>query len=274
MPTAPLAAAERFYHEALSRLQSLLDSQRDALDQAASLCTEAIASDGLVHLFGCGHSRMMCEEMTPRQGCFVGWHTIVELGLTYHNPIVGPNGLRQSLHLEKTLGYAEQILRNFAFGPHDVLIVISTSGIREVIIEMAEGARKRRLKVIGVVSRAHCEQAKPAHPSGKKLTDVADVILDNGAPVGDSLLEVASSPVASAPPGGRHKTGPFSTLGGALVMNMLRCEVAQRLVDRGIEPVFLPSHQFVGKRSVEEDLEYFYAQYARRVAPLYARQGQ
>ena len=188
MPTPKLPAAERYFQEATARLQGLLDGQREALDRAAELCTEAIAADGLVHLFGCGHSRMMCEEMTPRQGCFVGWHTIVELGLTFHNLIVGPNGLRQSLHLEKTPGYAEQILRNFAFGPRDVMIVISTSGIREVIIEMAEGARQRGLKVIGVVSVAHCEQAKPAHSSGRKLIDVADVMLDNGAPVGDSLV--------------------------------------------------------------------------------------
>jgi uncharacterized phosphosugar-binding protein len=186
------------------------------------------------------------------------------LALTYHNLIVGPNGLRQSLHLEKTPGYAEQILRNFAFGPKDVLIVISTSGIREVIIEMAEGAKQRGLSVIGVVSRTHCEQSRPAHASGKKLLDVADVILDNGAPVGDCLLELE---------GCANKTGPFSTLGGGMVMNLLRCEVAQRLLDRGIEPVFLPSHQFVGSRTVEEQLEYFYAQYAKRVAPLYGRQG-
>jgi uncharacterized phosphosugar-binding protein len=264
MNTPALIAAEKFYTAALERLRPLLDSQRAALDQAAALCTEAIARDGLVHLFGCGHSRMLCEEMTPRQGCFVGWHTIVELGLTYHNLIVGPNGLRQSLHLEKTPGYAEQILRNFAFGPHDVMIVISTSGIREVIIEMAEGARRRRLAVIGVVSREHCDRALPANSSGKKLTDVADVVLDNGAPEGDTLLDLHGS---------RERTGPFSTLGGAMVMNMLRCEVAQRLVDRGIEPVFLPSHQFAGSAAVAERLEYFYAQYARRLAPLYGRQG-
>src|SRR6266436_8542664 len=214
MPTPALPAAERYFQEALERLRSLLDGQRDALDRAAALCTEAIAADGLVHLFGCGHSRMLCEEMTPRQGCFVGWHTIVELALSFHNAIVGANGLRQSLHLEKTPGYAEQILRNFAFGPKDVMIVISTSGIREVIIEIAEGARQRGLAVIGVVSRAHCEQAKPAHPSGKKLIDVVDVLLDNGAPVGDSLLTLEGSP---------SKTGPFSTLGGAMIMNMLRC---------------------------------------------------
>src|SRR5436853_4080738 len=226
MPQRNLPAAERYFDEALARLRPLLDGQRPALDRAAALCTDAIAADGLVHLFGCGHSRMMCEEMTPRQGCYVGWHTIVELGLTFHNVIVGPNGLRQTLHLEKTLGYAEQILRNFAFGPHDVMIVISTSGIREVIIEMAEGARQRGLSVIALVSRAHCEQAKPAHPTGKKLLDVADVVLDNGAPIGDSLLTIE---------GCKNKTGPFSTVGGAMLMNMLRCEVAQRLMERGIE---------------------------------------
>ena len=248
----------------MSRLPGVLANQRGELDRAASLCTDAIAVDGLVHLFGCGHSRMMCEEMTPRQGCYVGWHTIVELGLTFHNLIVGPNGLRQSLHLEKTLGYAEQILRNFAFGPKDVMIVVSTSGIREIIIEMAQGAKERGLSVIALLSKAHCEQAKPAHPSGKKLMEIADVVLDNGAPVGDSLLTIE---------GCKNKTGPFSTLGGAMVMNMLRCEVAQRLMDRGIEPVFLPSHQFVGSRNVEEQLEYFYAQYAKRMAPLYGRQG-
>src|SRR5579884_2837423 len=264
MPKPSLAAAERFHQAALTRLQHLFDPQRPALDRAATLCTEAIARDGLIHLFGCGHSRMLCEEMTPRQGCFVGWHTIVELALTFHNLIVGPNGLRQSLHLEKTPGYAEQILRNFAFGPHDVLVVISTSGIREVIVEMAEGARRRGLPVIGVVSREHCERARPAHASGKKLLDVADVILDNGAPEGDCLVALD---------GTRQKTGPFSTLGGAMVMNLLRCEVAQRLLDRGIGPVFLPSHQFPGSPTVGDQLEFFYTQYARRVAPLYARQG-
>ena len=264
MSQPKLTAARRYFEEATRRVSGLLDGQSDALDHAARLCTDAIAADGLVHLFGCGHSRMMCEEMTPRQGCFVGWHTIVELGLSFHNLIVGPNGLRQSLHLEKTHGYAEQILRNFAFGNKDVMIVVSTSGIREVIVEMAEGAQRRGLPVIALLSRAHSDQVRPALASGKKLIDVADVVLDNGAPVGDSLLEIE---------GCKNKTGPFSTLGGALVMNMLRSEVAQRLMDRGIEPVFLPSHQFVGSRTVEEQLEYFYAQYARRVAPLYGRQG-
>src|SRR5260370_7664067 len=143
MSTVPLAAAERYFHEAMSRLPGVLNEQRAALDRAAALCTQAIASEGLVHVFGCGHSRMMCEEMTPRQGCYVGWHTIVELGLTFHNLIVGANGLRQSLHLEKTLGYADQILRNFAFGPKDVLIVTSPVAILHVFVELSHDPTHR-----------------------------------------------------------------------------------------------------------------------------------
>src|SRR5262249_57938639 len=106
--------------------------------------------------------------------------------------------------------------------------------------------------------------ARRALPSGTKLLAVDDVVLDNGAPVGDTLLALEGS---------AGRTGPLSTVSGALVMNLLRCEVAQRLVDRGVEPVFLPSHQFAGSRTVEEQLEYFYAQYARRGAPLYAPPG-
>jgi uncharacterized phosphosugar-binding protein len=263
MSTSSLPAAERYCREAVGRLQTLLDRQRSALDRATTLCADAIAADGLVHLFGCGHSRMLCEEMAPRQGGFVGWHPIVELGLTYHHPIVGANGLRQSLHLEKTPGYAEAILRNFAFGPRDVLLLVSTSGIREVIVEMAQGAKRRGLAVIGVVSRAHCDEVRAVHPSGLKLTDLADVVLDNGAPPGDTLLSLD---------GAHHRTGPFSTLGGALLMNLLRCEVAQRLLDRGVEPVFLPSHQLAGG-DVDQEMERFFTAHARRVALLYARQG-
>src|SRR5207249_8745024 len=92
-----------------------------------------IAQGGLVFLFGNGHSRMMCEEMTPRQGCFPGFVALVELALSNHADIVGANGLRAPLYLEKYEGYAEEILKSFHFGPHDAFIVISTSGIRPVV---------------------------------------------------------------------------------------------------------------------------------------------
>jgi uncharacterized phosphosugar-binding protein len=205
---------------------------------------------------------MMCEEMTPRQGCFVGFFALVELALSNHASIVGTNGLRSALHLEKIEGYAEEILKGFHFGPHDAFIVVSTSGIRPVIVEMAMGAKRRGLPVIALVSQQHCAQSTPAHSSGKKLIDVADVVLDNQCPPGDCVVELQ---------GLDWRTGPTSTVTGGMIVNMLRCATAEKLLARGIRPVLLPSHQFVGNTSAAEQLERFYEGYRQSLAHLYSR---
>ena len=253
-----------FFDDAIKLLQELRRTQSDVIQKAAELCADRIARGGLVFLFGNGHSRMMCEEMTPRQGGYVGFVALVELALSNHAAIVGANGLRGPLYLENYEGYAEQILRSFHFGPNDAFIVISTSGIRPVVVEMAMGAQARGLPVIAIVSKAHCDVAKAAHSSGKKLTDCADLIIDNLCPPGDCIVELE---------GLEWGTGPASTITGAMIINMIRCATAEAMLRRGVKPVMLPSHQFVGSRTVEEELEVFYAQYARRLAPLYARQG-
>ncbi|MCC6860164.1 MAG: SIS domain-containing protein, partial [Bryobacterales bacterium] len=232
-----MSAALTYFDRTLELLQQLRESQLPAVRQAAAICARSIASQGLVFLFGAGHSRMMCEEMTPRQGCFAGFFALVELALSTHASIVGTNGLRSALHLEKYEGYAEEILKSFHFGPHDAFIVISTSGIRPVIVEMALGAKRRGMPVIALLSRRHCESSAPAHSSGKKLIDVADVVLDNQCPIGDCVLELQ---------GLDWRTGPASTVTGAMLINMLRVETAQLLLDRGCTPVILPSHQLVG----------------------------
>ena len=255
-----MTAGIDYFDKTMALLGRLRETQVDAIGAAADICTDSIHRGGLVFLFGAGHSRMMCEEMTPRQGAFVGFFAMVELALSNHSSIVGMNGLRGPLFLEKYEGYAEEILKGFAFGPHDSMIVISTSGIRPIIVEMAQGAKKRGMKVIGVCSRPHCEQSKPAHSSGKKLTDVADVILDNQCPPGDCVLELE---------GLEWRTGPTSTVTGGMLMNMLRCDVAQRLLALGTKPELLPSHQFVGNVSAEEQLEKFYEGYRKRLKHLY-----
>ena len=253
-------AAVRYFDQTLALLQHLRDTQLDNLEQAAQLCAKSIANHGLVFLFGNGHSRMMCEEMTPRQGCFVGWVALVELALSNHANIVGTNGLRAPLFLEKYEGYAEEILKGFKFGPHDAMIVISTSGIRPVIVEMALGARERGLKTIGICSRQHCEQSVPAHSSGQKLIDVVDVVIDNGCPPGDCVIELE---------GLEWRTGPTSTVTGGMIINMLRCRVAELLLAQGVKPVLLPSHQFVGNTSAAEQLDRFYEGYRQSLAHLY-----
>ncbi len=253
-------ASITYFDKTLAILDRIHETELPNIEKAAELCTGSIANGGLVFLFGNGHSRMMCEEMTPRQGCFVGFVAMVELSLSNHANIVGTNGLRAPLHLEKYEGYAEEILKGFNFGPHDAFIIISTSGIRPVIVEMAMGASRRGLPVIGICSREHCEQSAPAHSSGNKLIDVADVVVDNGCPPGDCVVELD---------GLDWRTGPTSTVTGGMIINMVRCRVAELLLERGITPVLLPSHQKVGNVSAQEQLERFYEAYRRSLAHLY-----
>ena len=249
-----------FYDQAMNLLQELKRTQADVIQKAAELCADRIARGGLVFLFGNGHSRMMCEEMTPRQGCYVGFVALVETALSNHAAIIGANGLRAPLYLENYEGYAEQILSSFHFGTNDAFIVISTSGIRPVVVEMAMGAQERGLPVIAVVSKAHSEEAKAAHSSGKKLTDCADLVIDNLCPPGDCVLELD---------GLEWRTGPVSTITGAMIINMIRCAAAEALLARGMKPVILPSHQFVGNTSASEQLDAFYEAYRLSLKHLF-----
>src|SRR5436309_5718605 len=171
-----MSAALTYFERTRELVDRIRDTQMPQLEKAAAICAPRIANGGLVFLFGAGHSRMMCEEMAPRQGCFPGFVALVEMALSTHFSIVGANGLRAPLYLEKYEGYAEEILKGCRFGPHDAFIVISTSGIRPVVVEMAAGASRRGMPVIGIVSRLHCELSQPAHSSGKKLIDVAGIV--------------------------------------------------------------------------------------------------
>jgi len=255
MPSAAL-----YFDKVSELLRELREKELLPIEQASEICARSIAAGGLVFLFGNGHSRMLCEEMTPRQGCYPGFFALVELALSNHAAIVGTNGLRPPLYLERYEGYAEQILNGFHFGPHDAMIVISTSGIRPVVVEMAQGAQRRGLPVIAIVSRQHCEQSVAAHSSGTKLIDHADVVIDNHCPPGDCVVEL---------PGLDWRTGPASTVTGSVIINMIRCETAERLLAGGVRPELLPSHQAVGNTGAAEQLERFYEAYRQSLRHLY-----
>src|SRR6266536_6025943 len=129
--------------EARRLLERLEESQGGHLDRASQWAADAIAAGGLVHLFGTGHSRIPVEEMFPRYGSYPGFNPIVELSMTFHTQVVGANGQRQAMFIERVPGLAEVILSNFQFGPKDALMVFSVSGLGAVVVEMARGARKR-----------------------------------------------------------------------------------------------------------------------------------
>ena len=127
------SASGRYLVEAATILERISSTQVEAIDRAAAICAASIAAGGLVHAFGTGHSRIPVEELFPRHGSFPGFHPIVELSLTNHTQIVGANGQRQAMWLEKVEGFGDVILRNFNFGQDDAMIVFSNSGVNAVV---------------------------------------------------------------------------------------------------------------------------------------------
>src|SRR6478672_4625428 len=152
----------------LSAARALLDrlaAQTEALDRASRICAEAIGEGGLVHAFGTGHSRIPVEELFPRYGSYPGFQPIAELSMTFHTQVVGANGQRQAMYIERVEGLADQILANFELRPTDNMFVFSVSGLNAVPIEMAMGARKAGLPVIVATSLAETNATEPRHPS-------------------------------------------------------------------------------------------------------------
>ncbi|MCS6977181.1 MAG: SIS domain-containing protein, partial [Gemmatales bacterium] len=126
--------------EYLARCMGLIErirGQISAINQAADWCAESILAGRVVHVFGSGHSRIMVEEIWPRYGSFPGFNPLVELSLTFHNPVVGCNGQRQAMFLENVPGLAERILRNFVLDHRDTALIVSSSGCNVVPVEMA-----------------------------------------------------------------------------------------------------------------------------------------
>ena len=244
----------------LAHCHTLLDkihSQTAAIYQAAEWFADSISAGRVVHLFGAGHSRMLVEEMWPRYGSFPGFNPIVELSLTYHNAVVGANGQRQAMFLEKSSGLAGKILRNFHIEERDCALVISSSGANTVPVEMAEEFRHRGLKVVAIISREHCETSASNHPAGLKLPQCADLVLDTGAPVGDAMVRI---PNLDAP------VAPGSSVGGCVLVNAIKAETAAILTRRGKPPHVLTAANVVGSERAAGIFEAAYDEHARRLA--------
>ena len=239
-------SAARWLVEARKILDRIERTQMQAIGESAQLCAGAIASGGLVHLFGTGHSRIPLEEMFPRYGSFPGFHPIAELSMTFHTQVVGANGQRQAMFIERVEGLAEQILRNFSFGPSDVMMVFSASGLSAVPVEIAMGARERGLPVIAVTSSA---------TSGTRLLDNADIVIDICTPPGDALVsfDEVDTPV-----------GPGSTIAYATIVNEIKVQTAELLLERGALPPVISSPSVVGEERAEALFEAAYRDHARR----------
>ncbi|MSU36017.1 MAG: sugar isomerase domain-containing protein [Pedosphaera sp.] len=252
------------YLKRCATLLKTVASQQSAIQKAADWFAETILRGRMVHCFGSGHSRILVEEMWPRYGSFPGFNPIVELSLSFHNLVVGANGQRQAMFLENVSGLAERILRNYDLSPLDSALVISSSGCNRVPIEMAEEFQKRGVRVVAILSRLHSEASRSAREDGRKLQDFSDLVLDTGAPVGDAMVPI---PDLDTP------VSPGSTVGGCLLVNSIKAEVALRLTAAGAPPRVLTAAALVGKDRARDLFEAAYDEHAHRLAKLYERVG-
>jgi uncharacterized phosphosugar-binding protein len=243
--------------EAAALLDRLATTQAEALETASQWCSDAIAADGLVHLFGTGHSRIPVEEMFPRYGSYPGFNPMVELSMTFHTQVVGANGQRQAMFIERTPGLAEVILSNFSFGPQDVMVVFSASGLSAVPVEMARGSRRRGLKVIAVTSVEQSMTEPPDPIVGSRLLDEADLVIDLCTPHADALISID---------GLETPVGPGSTIAAVAVVNSIKVRTAELLVERGAMPPVITRASVVGADRSRQLFDDAYREHARRIA--------
>jgi len=239
-------------------LERIRDTQSDAIQQASEVCAEAIGAGGFVHLFGTGHSRIPVEEMFPRYGSYPGFHPIVELSMTFHTQVVGANGQRQAMFIERMPGLAEVILSNFRFDPKDAVMVFSASGLGAVVVEFARGARKRGLPVIAVTSIAQSKAGEVDDEVGARLMDEANIVIDLCTPAGDALCRLDGLPDTPV--------GPGSSLAAVAVADAIKVRTAELLVALGNMPPVITSVAEVGRRRSDELFEAAYREHARRAA--------
>jgi uncharacterized phosphosugar-binding protein len=252
-----------WFDEAEALLERIISSQADVLEETAQLCAGSIAVDGLVHLFGTGHSRIPVEEMFPRYGSFPGFHPIVELSMTYHTDVVGSNGQRQAMFIERQPGLAEVILDNFSFEPADVMMIFSANGLTAVPVEMARGARRRGMKVIAVTGVGQSMSGEPDPAVGGRLLDEADIVVDLCTPEADAMVEI---------PGLETPVGPGSTLAYVAIVNSLKVRIAQLLMEKGVTPPVITRASVVGAERSRALFDSAYREHARRVARTIVRE--
>jgi len=221
---------EAYRREISSVVERIWSTQTDAIKRAAKMMADAAASSGLVHLFGSGHSVLPVQDICPRYGSFPVFHPLMDARLMWQN-VIGSGGAKGLLWLERQEGYAGVLFENEPVRSGDVMVVFSHGGTNAAGIDVAIEARSRGLKVVAITSMDNQRKAKASHSTGKKLSDVADLVIDNCVPAQDALVDVDGwkAPVAAG------STVAFITIAMSIV-----AEVASQLAKRGItSPTFV-----------------------------------
>lgn len=222
-----LIAAHDYHKKVNAILDQVLQTQSTSLDKAADVVVTTIIQGGAVYLFGTGHSHLLAEEGHFRAGGLAPVVPILISSLMLHESAIN------SGKLERMSGLANLVLAHYQPTSRDTMIIFSNSGVNAVPVEMALEAKKIGLQVIGVLAVSYANVA-PLSPVGKRLSDVADIVIDNQIQAGDAVVEIGNSGLF---------TSPASTIIGAFILNSIFAEAAFRMDAAGIQPpVYISSN--------------------------------
>lgn len=224
-------------------VRELLDqvqrSEEGSMDRAAAMVADTIERGRVLHYFAAGHSHMLGEEMFYRAGGLAPVNAIIEPSLMVSY------GAAKSSKLECLHGLAKVIFEESGIEPDDVLMIASTSGVNAVPVEMAAEAIGAGVRVIGITSIGASKATLLRNGSGKRLFELADVVIDTHVPYGDAAMEVE---------GVAQRIAPVSTVIGAAIVNALVVRVVRLLVERGIEPPVFASANIPGGQEFNASL--------------------
>ncbi|WP_020520176.1 sugar isomerase domain-containing protein [Catelliglobosispora koreensis] len=226
------------------------ESQAGNIDRAATLITECLTNGGVVQAFGSGHSEALAMEIAGRAGGLIATNRIALRDLVFYGG-ESFSTLEDPL-LERREGVAAKLYELAPISKDDVFVIASNSGINGVIVELALHVKERGHGLIAVTSLEHSQQSVPRHASGKRLSEIADVVLDNGAPFGDVILP--------------NRTGAVSSVTAAVLAQLVVTEVATKLEAAGQTPPIYLSANIPGGHEHNLELEARYAGRIRRTA--------
>ena len=238
-----------FYEEMMKVVDVLEGKEMDNIRKASEVCADTIAQGGVVHVFGSGHSVGFGMELAGRPGSLVPFHTIVTSDFVLHGKVSLAEFKDPDNIVERRADIADRLYDLYDIRPQDSFIIISNSGINGVVIDFAIKAKQEGHKVIVVTSWQHTSAEASRHPSGKKLYEMGDVVIDNCGPQGDALIET----------GKIEKICSISSITGAFIAQSITTETCRLLSERGVELPLLLSEDSEENRKHNAELRQKYA---------------
>lgn len=247
---------DRYFGSLAERLETVRTTQAAAIEAAAAQCAMSIGAGKLAFTFGTGHGALPALESFPRTGTIVGFRPIVESTMISFHRVWGDMGARQYRFIHAQEGYGNAILRSHQLDPADTMILFSHSGINAVIMDIAMACRERGIALVAVTSIPHSSSTPSRHSSGKRLFEVADIVVDTGIPKADAALYIdgLDSPV-----------GASSTSVTIAIAHAIVSLTAEKLVADGITPHVMVSPNTTAKEAANRQNDENYEELWRRL---------